>query len=204
MHRVLTVDLMLLAIWVLGACAPAGSFDADAARCHTPSGAASPSTAQDFRLPQALDQNLEERVKPAPQDTSAYVLCMRSRGWKLDSEGRAPTKGLSAQEYNKVVSDDLMVCVREAGDETLSKPSAEFAGSSAARTVCTCLKEKALPGITPVNLNLVIGEGGEIHRVGAQPESPVARCLMEGLPGTAVAQPPSAPWKVAIRILHYQ
>ena len=129
---------------------------------------------------------------------------MRSRGWKLDQAGRALDKGPSAGEYSRLVSQDLMICVRGADDQALSNPSAEGGGSSAARVVCACLQEKATPGITSVDLSLVIGEGGEIRRASAQPESPVATCLREVLTGTAVAQPPSAPWKVVVRILHYQ
>jgi len=204
MQSALAFGLLLLATPLLGACTPAGSFNADVDRCHNQSNAGSPSTAEDFRLPEAVDQAVEGRVTPPPQDTSAYMLCMRKRGWKLDPQGRALGKSLSAEEYNQVVSEDLMVCVRGAGAETVSKPSGERPGSSAARMVCTCLTGKAPPGITPVELSLVIGEGGEIHRVSVQPDSPVATCLREGLPGTAVAEPPSPPWKVVIRILHYQ
>jgi len=202
MRRTLPFGFLLVAIRLIPACAPAGSFQADADQCHASVG--SGSGGEDYRLPEAVDQATEQRVNPAPQDSSAYVLCMRSRGWKLDPAGIAVGKGLSAGEYSTRVSQDLMVCVRGAEDQALSKSSAEETGSSAAHVVCACLQEKATPGITSVDLNLVIEGSGEIRRVGAEPDSPVATCLREGLLGTSVAQPPSAPWKVVVRILHYQ
>lgn len=204
MQRSLLHGLSLLGVQLLGGCAPTSNFDADANRCRSQATGSPRSAGADFRLPEAVDETVGARVPPAPQDTSGYALCMRSRGWKLDQAGRAVDKGPSAGEYSRLVSQDLMICVRGADDQALSNPSAEGGGSSAARVVCACLQEKATPGITSVDLSLVIGEGGEIRRASAQPESPVATCLREGLTGTAVAQPPSAPWKVVVRILHYQ
>jgi hypothetical protein len=129
---------------------------------------------------------------------------MRSRGWKMDPNGGAPVKGLSAQEYSKLLAADLTICVSAGTEETGAKPKPEAAGSSAARVVCTCLAEKAAPGVTSVDLGLVIAEGGEIRRVTAEPESAVSACLRESLPHAQVAEPPSAPWKAKVRILHYQ
>ncbi|HTF36158.1 MAG TPA: hypothetical protein VK714_20950 [Myxococcota bacterium] len=205
MQRSLLHGLSLLGIQLLGGCAPTSNFDADANRCRSQATGSPRSAGADFRLPEAVDETVGARVPPAPQDTSGYALCMRSRGWKLDPDGRALDKGPSAQEYSKVVADDLMICVHGSGDETVSKhQSSEAAGSSAARAVCACLEGRATPGITSVDLSLVIGEGGTIRRVTALPDSPAATCLRESLPGTTVAQPPSVPWKVAVRILHYQ
>lgn len=204
MQRSLLHGLSLLGIQLLGGCAATSNFDADANRCRSQAIGSPRAAGADFRLPEAVDETVGARVPPAPQDTSGYALCMRSRGWKLGPDGRVLDKGPSAQEYSKVVADDLMICVHGSGDETLSEQSSEAAGSSAARAVCACLGRKATPGITPVDLSLVIGEGGTIRRVTALPDSPVATCLRESLPGTAVVEPPSVPWKVAVRILHYQ
>ncbi|HME73967.1 MAG TPA: hypothetical protein VKM54_29515 [Myxococcota bacterium] len=152
-----------------------------------------------------MDQTTAARVTPPPpKDTSAYALCMRSRGWKMDENGRPREKGLSAGEYSRLLAEDLTICVHGSGEEASSARSAEAAGSSAARVVCACLEGKATPGITSVDLSLVIGEGGKVRRVSAEPESPVAACLRESLPEAEVAPPPSAPWKAKIRILHYQ
>jgi hypothetical protein len=204
MGRCLLVGSSLLGVQLLASCASKGSFNADAERCRSQTTASSQPPAGVFRLPEAVDEDIAERVTPHPKETSAYVLCMRSLGWKMDPSAGAQGKGLSAGEYSQLLAEDLTICVSGGGDESPRPPSSEAVSSSAARVVCACLKGKAAPGITSVDLGLVIGEGGRIRRVTAEPESPVAACLRESLPEAEVAEPPSAPWKATVRILHYQ
>jgi len=193
-----------LAVWVvllLSACAGTDDFDTDADRCRQQSSTGAQTSNDDFRLPEALDQTLDARV-PAPAPGSAYALCMRSRGWKTDEEGKTVGRGLSAEAYSRLLAQELTICARRK-DETDSSPLPAEA-PSATRAVCHCLEETDSPGITSVDLHLVIGESGAIRRVTAEPESSMADCLKESLPHAEVTRPPSAPWKATVRILHYQ
>jgi hypothetical protein len=203
MQRQLLRGVAVLGVHLLAACAGQSASEADAEHCRNQAAAGAPPANGDFRLPTAVDQTTESRVDTPPaKETTGYALCMRSRGWKLDENGRVVEKGLPAEEYSKLLAEDLTICARENG-ETSAPRATQAAGSSAARVVCTCLEEKAEPGITAVDLGLVIGEGGKVRRVTAEPESPVAACLRESLPEAEVVPPPSAPWKAKVRILHY-
>ena len=197
--------LTVLAVHLLAACAARDAFETDAEQCRGLATAKAQSATEDYRLPEAVDQTTEYRVSPPPPTApSAYALCMRSRGWKLDENGKAVgQKGLPAEEYSKLLAQDLTICARGSG-EAPTPPPTGAAGSSAARVVCTCLEGEAAPGITSVDLGLVIGEGGKLRRVTAEPDSPVAACLRESLPEAEVVPPPSTPWKAKVRILHYQ
>jgi hypothetical protein len=203
MQRHLLHGVAVLGVHLLAACAARDAFEGDAERCRSQAAAGSASASEDFRLPEAMDQTRSSRVNTPPvKETSAYALCMRSRGWKLDENGMAVEKGPPAEEYSKLLAEDLTICAR-GSEDTSPKPSTPAGGSSAARVVCACLEEKSAPGITSVDLALVIGEGGKVRRVTAEPESPVAACLRESLPEAEVVPPPSAPWKAKVKILHY-
>ena len=177
---------------LLLACASDGSFQRDAAACRVEAR----SSIVDVAAPpvsQSPRANLAADVVGAPdRGVVAYEVCMRGRGWS-DPSDPAAGRTVSAAEYSALVSDELLGCRDDAS-------AAAGAGElrRAADAFCACERAAAQEGAVPLELDVIVEADGTIARLGASPDSELARCLRRELLHTRLPAPPSAPWRTRV------